>query len=966
MFADDPVGNWKLSGLRVDYFDIARADAALVATDVWGYGIAVPLASIPSGALFNHTINGPFTDAMLQGAGVNLNVNLYPGGTGAIGEGSYYPDVDIGVNADGSPDCITTGQIFPITDSFNWETDGGQEGNSFPYVNIIGLPSANSKAGDVAYGLGVNGSSVFDNWPSTPTYIPTPSVLPAITPDGVNFLAYGCAGICASGQTGLDFETCMAQCGAAPQYFGAMLPGEWAGYFKTGSLGNSQMCVDADGNPSWSEGCNPDVSFLLEWSAIDGWESESGLGDDLTLDEDGDGTDYDRIFGVPYISSTFVNSTNPLCDITGGALAGASGLTYPVAGDIVGELGGAEGVADLITGQCLQGVADGAYDACIGQVADGVNGLCEEAGSPVDAVTGLCYEASQSDDFAGACDYYGAATALVVTCQQLGFDDETCAAAGEQGVGGVEAYCMYLTGGLDCASAGINQCDVLTDPTFAFGLCGTLASSLTESETCEEWTASFDESWLDAQAADVVGASCTDFAAGLQAGLAAGDPTAIATIDGLFVNVAGMSCSDYGTNYVPMCVEQVAGANTFYVMDPSLTTWGMFVTYNAASVLQYQAAGYDLATIMAYFPYLFVNDSGADFDPTCYADGDGSDCAGRIVFNFAPTCVAEVEAHQIVAEFVNLDDLDCEATGDVAGGWEDLPCYQYLPDDPFYTGCVCDDEDFSGFLEPDELCFDGLWDQEHEAPAGDGVTDVIDVVRIVAHILGTPLGGTGYCAADTNGDGIVNVVDVVAVVNMIFGGSGMGNNDATTTYINYSDTEITVDADGYIGGIDMTIEFDGDFNLEINDKFISDYKIEGNSVHAVIVAFNHELIGDAEALISYEGKILSITAEAANSEGLTTLEVSDGTQPLTFEIKDAYPNPFNPSTTLEMTLDNQVDVSIKVYNLTGQLVDVISEGNYMPGNHTFTWNANNLASGVYFISTQAGNTLNTQKVMLIK
>ena len=96
------------------------------------------------------------------------------------------------------------------------------------------------------------------------------------------------------------------------------------------------------------------------------------------------------------------------------------------------------------------------------------------------------------------------------------------------------------------------------------------------------------------------------------------------------------------------------------------------------------------------------------------------------------------------------------------------------------------------------------------------------------------------------------------------------------------------------------------------------------------------------------------------------LEVSDGSQPLTFEIKDAYPNPFNPSTTLEITLDKQMDVSIKVYNLTGQLVDVISESTYMPGNHAFTWNANNLASGVYFISTQAGNTLNTQKVMLIK
>ena len=96
------------------------------------------------------------------------------------------------------------------------------------------------------------------------------------------------------------------------------------------------------------------------------------------------------------------------------------------------------------------------------------------------------------------------------------------------------------------------------------------------------------------------------------------------------------------------------------------------------------------------------------------------------------------------------------------------------------------------------------------------------------------------------------------------------------------------------------------------------------------------------------------------------MSYNNDAQPLTFEIKDAYPNPFNPSTTLEMTLDAQADVSVKVYNLTGQLVDVIAEGNYLPNSYKFTWNAENLASGIYFIATQVGNELKNQKVMLIK
>ena len=155
--------------------------------------------------------------------------------------------------------------------------------------------------------------------------------------------------------------------------------------------------------------------------------------------------------------------------------------------------------------------------------------------------------------------------------------EEVCAEAASQAMPAIEAYCLYATG-VDCATAGIDECSILTNSDFALGLCGTLAGALTESETCEEWTASFDESWLDAQATAVVGASCTDFAGSLQAGLAAGDATAIATIDGLFAGVAGMTCTDYGNNYVGMCIEGVSGANTMYLMDPTLETWGLFLT----------------------------------------------------------------------------------------------------------------------------------------------------------------------------------------------------------------------------------------------------------------------------------------------------------------------------------------------------------------------------------------------------
>ena len=60
------------------------------------------------------------------------------------------------------------------------------------------------------------------------------------------------------------------------------------------------------------------------------------------------------------------------------------------------------------------------------------------------------------------------------------------------------------------------------------------------------------------------------------------------------------------------------------------------------------------------------------------------------------------------------------------------------------------------------------------------------------------------------------------------------------------------------------------------------------------------------------------------------------------------------------------NISVKVYNVTGQLVDVIAEGFYSPSSYKWTWNADNLASGVYFVKTQVGTDIHTEKIMLLK
>ena len=90
------------------------------------------------------------------------------------------------------------------------------------------------------------------------------------------------------------------------------------------------------------------------------------------------------------------------------------------------------------------------------------------------------------------------------------------------------------------------------------------------------------------------------------------------------------------------------------------------------------------------------------------------------------------------------------------------------------------------------------------------------------------------------------------------------------------------------------------------------------------------------------------------------------TLPEAFSLDRAYPNPFNPTTTLSFAIPIDSEVSLSIYNLQGREVVSLINGNMDAGYHSVIWNANAYASGVYFVKMVAGDFVNTQKLMLIK
>lgn len=102
---------------------------------------------------------------------------------------------------------------------------------------------------------------------------------------------------------------------------------------------------------------------------------------------------------------------------------------------------------------------------------------------------------------------------------------------------------------------------------------------------------------------------------------------------------------------------------------------------------------------------------------------------------------------------------------------------------------------------------------------------------------------------------------------------------------------------------------------------------------------------------------------------LTTLGVEDqqvSTQPLEWAFDGAYPNPFNPTSTIRFSLKQTTSVQARLFNIMGQQVAVIQNGVMTAGHHEMVVDGSNLASGVYFLAFQAGPLHTTKKLVLLK
>ena len=300
---------------------------------------------------------------------------------------------------------------------------------------------------------------------------------------------------------------------------------------------------------------------------------------------------------------------------------------------------------------------------------------------------------------------------------------------------------------------------------------------------------------------------------------------------------------------------------------------------------------------------------------------------------------------------------------------------------------------------------------------GDGCLDVLDIIMIVDHIIGRDsLALDEFERADISPwitgnpvpqpDGFVNVLDLAVLQEIILSGiypSGSPINDCnylTLPKLNgYTDGKvifyinqvgITAYLDSKVDIVGAQIEFgsviDDPNNMIIETELGQGFYMQVDEMMKVLLydRQGNKLLEAGENLLAEmafnisrpeEIRIEKLILVDKNRHKLVDFEFeiilgNPPAIPLDYKLYQNYPNPFNPKTTIHYSIPNGEQVILKVYDILGTEIAILVNEEKSPGKYELTWDASSIAgqlsSGVYFYRMQAGNFVETKKMILLK
>jgi hypothetical protein len=319
-----------------------------------------------------------------------------------------------------------------------------------------------------------------------------------------------------------------------------------------------------------------------------------------------------------------------------------------------------------------------------------------------------------------------------------------------------------------------------------------------------------------------------------------------------------------------------------------------------------------------------------------------------------------------------------------------------------FTGVEFGDPAIFGYSGPADSCFDTVYSKTQEfknAPLGaivfrNGGVDIICTDSIdargdvnlngIANEIGDAIVFTNYfisglgaftinvdgqiAATEINGDGRpLSVADLVYLIRVIVG-------DATALPKPIPDAVASFYTDGQTVRVESPVTlgaallvFNGEAyptlagnasNMEIK------YGHVNGTTRVLVYSMDHNALNSGD-VININGAATLVSVEASDYNGAILETNKTFALPTEFALSQNYPNPFNPTTSVDLALPVASNWTIAIFNVSGQKVAEFS-GFSEAGTVTVNWNADNVASGLYFYKATAGSFSATKKMVLLK
>ena len=211
--------------------------------------------------------------------------------------------------------------------------------------------------------------------------------------------------------------------------------------------------------------------------------------------------------------------------------------------------------------------------------------------------------------------------------------------------------------------------------------------------------------------------------------------------------------------------------------------------------------------------------------------------------------------------------------------------------------------------------------------------------------------------------------------------SGLARSESAASTAN-----LVIDAKEPIHGVQFDIKYNPSEIKSIIPQTISGFEVSYNELSEGLIRglvfsfqglalpenlpFEFVNVEGFEGTSTIEFKDFILAGSKGNNVEVETqsydINFSDRVLPVKTELSGSYPNPFNPTTSINYGLEKDGHVEIMIYDAAGRLVEELVNGHQEGGSYSITWNASNQASGMYFAKMVAGDVVQTQKLVLLK